>query len=112
MNIVSIQAVANQTVFVTLNGQNTQINIYQKDSYGLFVDLYSNNALIIAGVLAQNLRLIVISAYLGFIGDLTFYDNQGTSDPYYTGLGTRYSLVYLAPGDIPSSSLIAQEGET
>ncbi len=114
MNIVPLQAVPSQTVFCTLNGQNTQINVYQKDNYGCFLDLYINSGatLVIGGVLCQNQRLIVISAYLGFVGDLEFIDNQGTSDPYYTGLGSRYSLVYLAPGDIPPTSLVATQGET
>jgi hypothetical protein len=111
MNIVPLKAVENQTLFITLNEQSSQINLYQKNT-GLYLDLYVNNAPIIAGVLCQNLRLIVISAYLGFIGDLTFFDNQGASDPFWTGLGARYSLVYLAPGDIPSNSLVASEGET
>jgi hypothetical protein len=114
VQIVPLQAVENQTLYITLNNQNVQINVYQKNT-GLFIDLYpaaQGSAPIIAGVLCQNLRLIVISAYLGFIGDLTFFDNQGTSDPFWTGLGSRYSLIYLAPGDIPSNSLVVSEGET
>jgi hypothetical protein len=39
--------------------------------------------------------------YLGFSGDLFFADTQGTNDPYYTDLGTRYLLVYVTPGEVP-----------
>lgn len=49
------------------------------------------------------MNLIVRSAYLGFIGDLAFIDTQGTSDPIYAGLGTRFQLVYLFPVDVATS---------
>ena len=106
MQIVPLQAIPNQAVLVTLNSQNTQINVYQK-STGLFVDVYLNNGPdpIVAGVLGENLRLIIMSAYLGYSGDFMFLDNQGSDDPFYSGLGARFSLVYLAPSDIPSTSL-------
>jgi hypothetical protein len=32
---------------------------------------------------------------MGFIGNLLFVDTQGSSDPTYDGLGSRFSLVYL-----------------
>ena len=103
MQIVPLQPVPNQVTTVSLNGQACQINVRQL-FYGIFVDLLVNNVLIIGGVLAQNLNLIVISPYLGFIGDLMFIDNEGATDPYYTGLGSRYSLAYLAPGDYPAGT--------
>lgn len=102
MQIVPLAPVPNQAVSVTLNGQNCQINVVAKAT-GVFVDLYVANSLVIGGVIARNLNLIVLSAYLGFIGDLMFIDNQGWSDPTYTGLGTRYSLAYLTPADIPAT---------
>jgi hypothetical protein len=114
MNVVPLQAVPNQTLFITLNGQNCQLNVYQKDNFGLFMDVYTQSGanLIIAGVLCQYGRFIVISAYLGFIGDFVFIDNLGTSDPVYTGLGSQYTLIYLEPSDIPPTSLAAIQGET
>ena len=99
MLYVPLQPVPNQQVSVTLNNQACQINVYQK-FYGLFLDLYVSNSLIISGVLCQNLNRIVRSAYLGFSGDLGFWDQQGTSDPVYTGLGGRFQLVYLSPTDL------------
>ena len=66
----------------------------------VFIDLEVNNAPIISGVICLNGVKIVRDAYLGFIGDLAFYDTQGSTDPVYSGFGTRYILVYLAPGDL------------
>jgi hypothetical protein len=55
---------------------------------------------ILSGVLCENVNRLVRNSYFGFLGDLAFLDNQGTSDPFYTGLGTRYSLIYLEPADL------------
>jgi hypothetical protein len=98
MLLIPLQPIPSQIVSANLAGQPTQIKVYQK-MFGLFVDVSVNNKLIIGGVIARNGVKIVRSAYLGFIGDLFFDDAQGTSDPTYTGLGSRFSLVYLEPSD-------------
>lgn len=103
--VIPIQAVPSQTLTVLLSNQSCQLNIYQTN-YGLFMDVYVNNGLIIGGVICENLNRIVRDAYLGFIGDFTFYDTQppadfpGGEDPYYTGLGSRFELVYLDASDV------------
>lgn len=97
--IIPLKAVPSQAVTVQLDGQNAQINVYSR-RYGLFVDVYVDNTMIIAGVLALNINKIVRSAYLGFSGDLAFVDTQGTSDPTYDGLGARYLLTYWATTEL------------
>lgn len=99
MQQVPLQALPNQTVNVQLNGQSCTLNVYQK-STGLFMDVLVNDVLIIGGVICQNLNRIVRSRYLGFIGDFAFIDTQGTLDPYYQGIGTRYFLLYLLPTEL------------
>lgn len=101
MQIVPLQATASQTIACQLNGQDCQLNVYQK-FYGLFMDVYVSGTLIIGGVLCENLNRIVRSLYLGFSGDFAFIDTQGTLDPYYTSLGSRYQLLYLLPSDLPN----------
>lgn len=101
MQVVPLQAVENQAVKVTLGEQSCQINIYQKRT-GLFVDLYVDDVLVIAGTLALNRNKLVRSTYLGFVGDLAFADTQGNDDPTYTGLGARFQLVYLEAADLAS----------
>lgn len=100
MERIPILAVPSQKLTVSLNNQTCQIEIYQKLS-GLYCNLYVSNVLIIGGVICENLNRIVRSLYLGFQGDLIFNDTQGSDDPYYTGLGTRFLLVYLSPSDLP-----------
>ena len=99
MNLIPIYDVYAQNLIVTLSGQNCQINLYQK-STGFYCDVYVNSALIIGGVLCQNLNKIVRDLYLGFIGDLFFYDSQGSSPPSSPGLGTRYLFYYASPADL------------
>jgi hypothetical protein len=99
MLIVPLQAVPNQTLTVQLAGQNTRVNVYQKNT-GLFLDLYVGTTLILCGVLAGDREFLVMSPYLGFVGDLAFYDTIGTSNPFWTGLGARYQLAYLAPSEL------------
>jgi len=109
MQIIPLTAVPSQLVNVLLAGQNCQIKVYQK-STGMFVDLYVDNALIIGGVIAENLNRIVRDAYLGFVGDLVFYDTQSTvqadgtlggADPSYTGLGAQFQLLYVTAAELP-----------
>lgn len=101
MLLIPTKALANQSLQVQLANQSCTINIQQL-AYGMFVDLYVDTTPIILGVLAHNLNRIVRSLYLGFIGDLTFFDTEGTSDPVYTSLGTRYQLIYLEAADLPA----------
>ena len=83
---------------IALGGQRCQIDVRQRRT-GLFLDLYVAGNLVIAGALCQDRNPVVRSVYLGFAGDLAFIDTQGTDDPSYTGLGSRWVLAYLTPSD-------------
>lgn len=68
----------------------------------MFVDLYVAEKLVVAGALALTGNKLVRSEYLGFEGDLGFVDTTPDEAPlngpemvYYTGIGTRYLLVYV-----------------
>lgn len=99
MVIVPTKALPNQTLQIQLGTQACQIVLFQT-SYGIFINLYVSGVLIIGGVRCENLNRIVRSLYLGFSGDLVFYDTQGTDDPIYTGVGTRFLLVYLTAEEL------------
>lgn len=101
MRVIPIAASPSQTLSVVLANQSCGMNIYQKTP-GLFADLYVNDVLIIGGVLCLNTVLIVRDAYLGFTGDLAFFDMQGLDDPVYTGLGSRWLLAYVETTDFAS----------
>jgi hypothetical protein len=107
MQIIPALAIPSQTFNVSLGGQACTINLYQKGLVepALYLDLYVSSALIIGGVMCRNATAIVRDAYLGFIGDLAFYDTQGVTDPLYTGIGSRYILLYFSPGDAPGTAV-------
>lgn len=90
---IPLLSVKSQLLSVQLGGQSCQIKIAHR-TFGMYVDLYVNQSLIIGGVLALNDNRIVRSKYLGFLGDLYFHDRHGTSNPSYDGLGSRFVLLY------------------
>jgi hypothetical protein len=103
VQIIPITDTYSQALTVQLANQNCRINLYQK-STGFFCDLYINDVLIIGGVICENLNKIVRDAYLGFVGDLAFIDQQGVSDPSSPGLGTRYLFCYLELSDLAGAT--------
>ena len=88
-----------QRMTVNLANQLCTIKVYQR-STGLYLDLYVDAALIVGGALCQHGNPLVRDGYLGFAGDLAFFDTQGAADPVYTGLGSRWVLNYLEPGEL------------
>lgn len=101
MNIVPIDAVASQRFTISLANQACQIELYQKVD-GLFMNLFVNDVLVIGGVICENQNRIVRDRYLGFSGDFFFNDSQGSDDPVYTGLGSRFRLIFIDPTELPA----------
>ncbi|WP_345822895.1 hypothetical protein ABC766_32170 (plasmid) [Methylobacterium fujisawaense] len=99
MQIIPIQAVPSQSVKAHLGDQPCKIVIQQK-LYGVFLDLYVNEVLLVAGAICQDRNRLVRSAYIGFVGDLMFEDLQGTEDPTADGLGSRFQLAYLDASEL------------
>ena len=100
MQTIQVEAVPNQTVTLLLAGQLTQLNSFTTPDGFLYMDVLLNNAAIATGVLCLNNNLIVRNVSSGFLGDFIFTDTQGNTDPYYTGLGTRFQLLYLTATEV------------
>jgi len=99
MLIIPTAAVASQTFNVVLGSQSCTINLYQKSGL-MFCDLLVSAVTVMSGVICRDRVRLVRQKYLGFTGDLVFIDQQGTSDPVYTGLGTQYCFYYLEATDL------------
>lgn len=99
---IPLAAVPSQTLSVTLNGQNCQIEL-DTLSTGLYFSLTADGVVITRNTICRNVaRLLLDRQYLGFVGDFMFRDLQGDTDPEFAGLGTRYVLVYDdAPLPVP-----------
>lgn len=94
MVTIPLQATASQVTRIILGNQNCVIRLYQKNE-GLFFDLNSNGVDIVTCVIARNADLLVCRTYVGFVGNLMFIDTLGDTDPNYSGLTSRYNLLYL-----------------
>ncbi len=99
MQLIPLKAIPKQAFQVVLNEQTTQLNIYTTNG-GLFMDVLVNNVPIIYGTICLDRVRIIRDAYLGFKGDLLFFDTEGKEDPGYTGLGTRFLLAYVPPEEL------------
>ena len=95
MVTVPLQAQPNQQLKIVLGGQNCQISVYMRGSY-LFMDLNVNGQEIFSGASVRSFILQNPCPYRPFVGDFIFVDEQGIDDPVYTGLGSRWQLVYLS----------------
>lgn len=102
MQTIKLKPEPSLALDVDLGGQPVHLDIRQK-STGMFLDLTVADRRLLAGVICQDRNRLVRSTYLGFIGDLAFVDTQGSSDPTYTGLGSRFLLMWLEPSDTPAA---------
>ena len=110
--IIPLQATPSQgPIQVTLNGQACVLNVWTKGQEGstlaTYIDLQVNGAWVQQAKQARDRVLLVRHAYLGFSGDLVFLDQQGATDPVYTGFNpnqgqARYLLLYLFPSELPT----------
>jgi len=104
MQSIFLQPVPSQQTQVVLNGQSCMISVYVKNQSMLF-DLAVNGTQIATAIQCKNLVSLVSTSYLGFTGWLVFYDTQGSSDPIYTGLSSRWVMLYLTTADLEAYGL-------
>lgn len=93
VNEIPLSATSSQTLTVQLGEQSCRLTIRQRRT-GLFVDLYVSDVAVVLGVKALDRVGMVRGAYLDFTGQLFFVDTQGTDDPSYAGLGSRWLLLW------------------
>lgn len=87
---------AKQALSVPLGSAVAGIVLSQK-STGLFVDISLAGTIIAANVPVRDSVPLINNSYAGFPGDLAIVDTQGASKPDYTGLGSRYQMVWAQP---------------
>lgn len=103
MKNIPLAAVPAQTLNVILGNQNCQVKVYQKTT-GVYLDLAVNGTPITNTVrCVVSTRLLLDRGYTGFVGDIGFIDTQGSDDPTFTGLGTRWLLIYLEASDLAAN---------
>lgn len=96
---VPLAAAPSQTLAIVLNNQACEIALRQNGG-NMYFDLSANGAEIVRSRIVRNKQRLCIDAkYRPFIGDFLFFDTQGDTQPEYTGLGSRYVLLYIEPSD-------------
>lgn len=89
-----IIATPSQSMRIGLGGQQCEVLINQKQT-GVYLSLKVNNVSIINSAICRDRVNIARRDYLPFSGTLAFVDTQGSSDPDYTGFGSRFQLAYI-----------------
>lgn len=96
---IPLQPVPIQTLAVMLARQSCQIALRQNGG-NLYFDLQVNGVDIIrTRICRDRQRLLLDAHYRGVVGEFAFVDTQGTDNPQFAGLGSRYQLVYLPVGE-------------
>ena len=92
---VPLAAEPSQSLSVRLGGQACQIEVRTNGAF-MYFSLWVNDVPIVRYRLCQNRqRLLISSKYQPFAGDFMFVDASGDDPPVFTGLGTRWFLMYL-----------------
>lgn len=90
---IPLRPLPSQELSIVLNNQNCAISVYTRGSH-LYFDLVKDNKNVTTGIICLNQNKLVPYKYMGFEGQLFFIDSQGTNDPTFDGLGTRFILLY------------------
>lgn len=94
--VIPLQPLAVQSFNCILDGLSARFTITATDR-GVFADVVYNGVSVIAGRACKDRTDINPAKYNGLPQGLFFADQQGISDPVYTGFGTRFLLLYGTP---------------
>ena len=103
MQEIPLRAAGNQTLQVVLEGQNCSLRLYTRSlSDGvetLFCDLSIDQDPVFYGCPCLDGLPMPLYAWLGMTGQLVFVDMEGDEAPHWSGLGSRWKLLYMSPAE-------------
>lgn len=105
MELIPLEAVANQEFAIVLNGQDCRMAVYERKAR-VFVDLMVAGTWIRRGMLALPLN-IMPRGTAAFSGALMFVGANTSGDPRAAGFGAEWELYYLTPEEVAE----LQEGQ-
>jgi hypothetical protein len=65
----------------------------------VFVDISVEDVDVVVSVIARDAVPLMCREYVGFVGNILFIDTQGSDDPSYEGMGSRFTLNYLTAAE-------------
>lgn len=95
---IPLQATPGQTMQILLGGQPCTLSVYQRAS-ALYCDCRVGEAVAWRGRLCRNMVNLCSFAHESFSGALFFVDMEGFVDPHFSGLGSRWRLMYTGPDE-------------
>lgn len=102
MITVPLIPIASQTLEIILDNQEVTLSVYQRNER-LFADITVGIQPVLVGAICVNLQAINTFKSPYFTGKLLFVDTLGNEAPYYTGLGSRFELVFVSAAEIVAS---------
>lgn len=90
---IPLLSVPGQSMQILLNNQNCELSFTQRLTR-IFSDLTVDGEVIWKGLLCHDRSPMKHFRTQNFVGNMVFIDGEGTEDPLYTGLGSRYRLYY------------------
>lgn len=94
MQVIQLQPLPSQQVSFVAANQQCSMTIYTKNDQ-MFFDLVADGVSVCSARLIRNAVPMLRAEYTGFTGDFFITDLEGQDDPSYTGLGSRWRLVYM-----------------
>ncbi|QCE34702.1 hypothetical protein FAI40_04680 [Acetobacteraceae bacterium] len=91
--LIPLSPLPNQIFTLQLQNHLLKLHLYQR-TYGLFLDLWIDNVLTLAGRLCLNNTFLLQDKAAPLNGDFIFIDSEGSEDPDYTELGSRFKLYF------------------
>ncbi|TCJ96132.1 hypothetical protein EV694_1683 [Volucribacter psittacicida] len=91
---IPLQAIPNQKFSIQINNQEITISLATRHKQQLYATVSVNGEKIVDNRLCLNIQPLISVDYLPIKGNLFFIDMEGQDDPHYSGLGTRFILIY------------------
>ena len=103
MQEIPLRATGNQTLQVVLEDQNCSLRLYTRGLPDgvetLFCDLSIDQEPVFYGCPCLDGLPMPLYARLGMTGQLVFIDMEGEEAPHWSGLGSRWKLLYMSPNE-------------
>lgn len=95
MKVISIKQKDDQYFNCTFGDSGYRMRLLDRGTAGVFLDVYREDELLLAGLPCLDRVRIIRSAYKRFPGDLMFVDQVGFDNPQFSYFNTRFQLNYL-----------------
>jgi len=90
---IPLLPVPSQVVSTTIRQQNIILSVYLRNGW-LFSNVNINGSDVALGTLVHDRVPIIKKTYLPILGNVSIVDQNGTDDPVYTGLGSRFVATF------------------